>query len=89
MTKAAMKRLLASNFFREVEVIVGAWDYYLSIKNRESADEMMHKWSMAKLALEYITGNIYGFSRDDEGYSLVNERDHSDKIIVKTRRNPL
>ena len=82
MTKAAMKRLLKSDFFHEVEEVVKAWDYYLAIKDRKSSDEMMHKWSMAKLALEHITGNIYGFSRNGETYSIVNERDHNDILLA-------
>jgi hypothetical protein len=89
MSKAAMKRLLRSEFFHNVEELVKAWDYYLGNNRkhaeqyRKEADEMMHKWDMAKLALEYITGNIYGFSRDGTGnYGIVNERDYSDRIIV-------
>ena len=83
MTKAAKQRLLASRFFHEVAEIVKAWDYYLHIGNREAADEMMHKWQIAKLALEHITGNLYGFSRNGETYSIVNERDYSDRLIVE------
>lgn len=43
---------------------------------------MMHKWMMEKLALEYITGNLYGFSRNRETYSIVNEQDYNDKLII-------
>ena len=88
ISKAAMKRLKKSEFFHEVENVVKAWDYYLRNGNRhdnpdrKDAEEMMHKWGMAKLALEHITGNIYGFSRDGVGnYSVVNERDYNDRII--------
>ena len=83
ITKAAMKRLMESKFFHDVEETVKAWDYYLKNNDRESADEMMYRWSMGKLALEYITGNLYGFSRDGAGnYSVVNERDYNDRIII-------
>ena len=82
MTKAAEARLRKSNFFREVVDIAGAWDYYLTIGDREAANEMMHKWEMAKLALEHITGNLYGFTRDGETYGIVNERDYNDRPIT-------
>lgn len=82
LSKAAMKRLKDSEFFREVQDVVKAWDFYLATGDKESADEMMHKWSMAKLALEHITGNLYGFSRNGETYSIVNERDYNDRIIL-------
>jgi len=82
MTKAAMKRLLKSDFFHEVEAVVKAWDYYLAIEDKTSADEMMHKWHMAKSALEYITGNIYGFSRNGKTYSIVNERNYDDRLLT-------
>ena len=85
MTKAAMKRLLKSDFYHEVYAIIKAWDYYLRIDDKETADEMMHKWSIAKLALEHITGKLYGFSRDSEGCSLVNERDYNDRLFVIKR----
>jgi len=93
LSKAAMDRLVKSEFFHEVESIVQAWDYYLLVieqkrRNRIEYDdekkccnEMMHKWDVAKLALEFITGNIYGFSRNGETYGVVNERDYSDRII--------
>jgi hypothetical protein len=82
MTKAAMKRLLKSEFFHEVAEVVKAWDYYLTVGDRKSSDEMMHKWSMAKLALEHITGNIYGFSRNGETYSIVNKRDYNERLLI-------
>ena len=82
MTKAAMERLLKSEFFHEVAEVVKAWDYYLTVGDRESADEMMHKWDMAKFALEYITGNLYGFSRNGETYGIVNERDYNERILI-------
>jgi len=82
MTKAALKRLLKSKFFHEVEEVVHAWDYYLTVGDRKLADEMMHKWLMAKLALEYITGIPYGFSRNGETYSIVNELDHDEKLLA-------
>jgi len=82
ISKAAMKRLQRSKFFHEIEETVKAWDYYLIKGERENADKMLYQWNMAKLALEYITGNLYGFSRNGEGdYSVVNERDYSDRII--------
>jgi len=94
---AAMKRLKKSEFFHEVEETVKAWDFYLGKgygvyveKHRKEADEMMHKWGMAKLALEFITGNLYGFSRDGEGnYSVVNERDYNERIIVGHNEYPV
>jgi len=82
MTKAAMKRLLKSKFFHEVVEVVTAWDYYLTIRDRKASDEMMHKWVMARLALEHITGNLYGFSRNGETYSIVNERDQNDILFI-------
>jgi hypothetical protein len=81
MSKAEMKRLRESEFFHEVEEVVKAWDYYLTKNDREKSDEMMHKWEIAKLALEHITGNLYGFSRNGVTYSIVNERDYNDRII--------
>lgn len=82
MTKAAKQRLLGSKFFHEVEATVKAWDYYLQTGDREAADEMMREWKVAKLALEHITGNVYGFSRNGETYSIVNEQDDDDRLIV-------
>jgi len=100
LSKAAMNRLLRSEFFHNVDDIVKAWDYYLLVieqkrRNRleyddekKCIDEMMHKWSVAKLALEFITGNIYDFSRDGNGnYSVVNEGDYSDRIISGSNLN--
>ena len=83
MTKAAMNRLMKSDFFHEVCDTVKAWDYYMRVGNRVLADEMMHKWGMAKLALKHITGATYGFSRDLAGgtYSIVNEKDCNDILI--------
>ena len=87
MTKAAMDRLVKSDFFREVCETVEAWDYYLHAKDREAADECMHKWMMAKLALKHITGKSYGFSRDGETVSIVNEADYSDTLFkTKAKR---
>lgn len=82
MTKAVMKRLKESVFFHEVEEIIKAWDYYCRTNNPLGANECMHKWEMAKLALEHITGNLYGFSRNGDTYSIVNERDYTDRLIV-------
>jgi hypothetical protein len=82
MTTAAMKRLRKSEFFSELVMVVKAWDYYLTTGEKELANEMMHRWEMAKLALEHITGNIYGFSRNGETYSIVNERDYNDRLFI-------
>jgi len=82
LSKAAKDRLIKSKFFHEVEEIVKAWDYYLLTNNREASQEMMHKWEIAKLALEHITGNLYGFSRNGVTYSIVNERDYDDRLII-------
>ncbi len=82
MTKAAMMKLKKSDFYHEVCEIVVAWDYYLHINDKVSADECMHKWDMAKKALEYITGKLYGFSRNGETVSIVNERDYDDRIFI-------
>lgn len=82
MTKAAMERLKRSEFFHTTCEVVTAWDYYLYTKNKEAADEMMHKWEIAKLALELITGETYGFSRNGETVSIVNERDYNDRIFI-------
>jgi len=82
MTKAAMTRLNKSEFFREVRDVIVAWDYALYSKDRETSDALMHKWEMAKLALEFITGDTYGFSRNDETISLVNERNYDDRLFV-------
>jgi len=106
ISKAEMNRLRKSEFFHNVEEIVKAWDYYLLVieqkqnenleydYEKEAVDEMMHKWEVAKLALEFITGNLYGLSRNREVYSVVNERDYNDRIITgsnyqnEIRKNP-
>ncbi len=77
-----MARLKGCKFYHEVCDTVVAWDYYLHIDDRASADECMHKWAMAKLALEHITGNLYGFSRNGETVSIVNERDYNDRLFI-------
>jgi len=82
MTKAARDRLERSDFFHEVCETVRAWDYYLRTENKKDADECMHKWMISKLALEHITGETYGFSRNGETVSIVNERDYSDRLFV-------
>jgi len=80
MTKKTMNEFLKSEFYREVCEIIKAWDYYMKTKD-PTADEMMHKWCVAKLAIKHITGKTYGFSRDGHGnYSIVNERDYSDRL---------
>ena len=82
MSKASMQRLFKSKFFHEVEAIVKAWDYYLARGDSKNADEMAHKWTIAKLALEHITGKGYRFFRDGiDSYGVVNERDSNDRII--------
>lgn len=88
MTKAAKTRLEKSDFFHEVCDIIVAWDYYLHINDRESADECMHKWEMAKKALEFITGELYGFSRNGETVSIVNERNYDDRIFIHKAHRP-
>jgi hypothetical protein len=82
MTKAAMTRLKQSEFFHEVCDVVVAWDYYLHIGDKKSADECTYKWSMAKKALQFITGELYGFSRNGETVSIVNERNYDDRIFI-------
>lgn len=82
MTKAAMTRLMKSEFFRNTCDVVTAWDYYLSNGDQEAANEMMHKWSVAKLALEVITGKVYGFSRTDKEIRIVNVADYTDELFV-------
>jgi hypothetical protein len=82
ISKAAMERLMKSKFFHEVEEVVIAWDYYLAVGDKDSSNEMMHKWEIAKLALEHITGNLYGFSRNGETYSIVNERNYDERILI-------
>ena len=83
LSKAAKERLLRSDFFHEVEEVVKAWDYYCKIGDIPKSKEMRHEWRMAKLALEFITGNIYDFSRDLNGnYRVVNTRDCNDILIV-------
>lgn len=84
MSKAAMQRLMGSDFYHEVYEVLQAWDYYLRANDRKEADEMMHKWGMAKLALKHITGKSYGFSRDDEGWRLVNGADYDDILMSGT-----
>jgi hypothetical protein len=82
ISKAAMGRLVRSEFFHEVEAVVKAWDWYLQKNDKPCADEMMHKWFMAKPALKFITGETYAFSRDGNGnYYVVNEKDTGDRII--------
>ena len=82
MTKAAKDRLENSDFFHEVCETVIAWDYYLHTGNKKVADEFMYKWQMAKLALKFITGETYGFSRNGETVSIVNERNDDDCIFI-------
>ena len=82
MTKTGMSKLKKSQFFYEVCDIVMSWDHYLKIGNQEMADIMMSKWVIAKLALEYITGNVYRFSRNGIMYSIVNEHDYDDRLII-------
>ncbi len=96
LSKAAMDRLVRSEFFHTVRDMVGAWDYYLmeyrayrvedaerAMKAQRDADVMMHQWAIAKLALKHITGNIYSFTRNGEGdYAVVNEDDCNDRIII-------
>jgi hypothetical protein len=82
MTKAAKNRLLKSEFFHEVEAIVDAWDYYLVVGDQASANEMASKWFTIKPALEYITGKPYSFSRKNGIYSIVNDLDHNDRLLV-------
>jgi len=91
LSKTAMNRLKNSEFFHDIENTVKAWDYYLldvEQKRRNGLEydakpinEMLCKWEVQKLALEYITGNLYGFSRNGDTYSVVNERDYNDRII--------
>lgn len=88
MTKAAMTRLKKSDFFHKVCEIVVAWDYYLHIGDKESANECMHKWDMAKDALRFITGEIYGFSRNGETVSIVNEYNYDDRIFIADAHRP-
>ena len=83
MRKKVSEKLKASEFFYEVCKTVTLWDYYLQVDNRESAKECMGKWTMAKSALEYITGEIYGFSRNSEMISIVNERNDKDILFVR------
>lgn len=82
MTNAEMKRLTGSEFWHDTCENVIAWDYYLHTNNRKAADECMHRWDVAKKALEYITGNLYGFSRNGETVSIVNECDYNDRPFV-------
>ena len=81
MTKAAMQRLKKSDFFREVCALVIAWDYYLRTKNDNAVDECANRWSIAQLALQHITGNMYRFARNDETVSIVNMYDRNDTIF--------
>jgi len=83
MSKAARKRLMKSEFWHRVKDIVTAWDYYLATGDHKSADECMREWNMAKLALEHITGELYGFTRNGETYGIVNERDYEDRPIFE------
>lgn len=82
MTKAAMRRLLGSEFFHEVLAVVNAWDYYISTGDRGLADEMMREWQMAKSALKHITGTTYMVSRNGETYSIVNEQNPDDELFT-------
>ena len=89
MSKAAMKRLLKSEFFKETAETVQAWDYYLTEGNKELADEMMREWFVAKLALEHITGKSYELSRNGETFSIVNEKNRGDIIVAGHSIKPL
>jgi hypothetical protein len=81
-SKAAMKRLLKSNFFNEILAVVKAWDYYVATGDNALADEMTHRWLMAKEALKFITGNVYGLSRNGTTYSIVNENNYDDRLFI-------
>ena len=81
-SKVSTARLKKSSFFMEVEAVAKAWDYYLETGDKEKAQQMMYEWLMAKLALEHITGKVYGFSRKGDGnYSVVNEKDRDDILF--------
>jgi len=82
ISKAAMTRLMKSDFFCEVLGTVKAWDYYVAVGDKELAGEMMSNWLMARSALEFITGNIYKLSRNGETYSVENEFNKDEKIII-------
>jgi hypothetical protein len=82
MTKAAMARLKKSKFFEEVQAVLKAWDYYLESGDKALVNETMQRWEMAKLALEHITGNTYVSIRGGGTYSVVNRRDHNDRLLT-------
>ena len=88
MMKTTRKRLLKSEFLHEVIETVKAWDYYLTVGNKKLADEMLHKWYVERSALEHITDNLYGISRNGETYSVVNERDYNDRLFIGYSVNP-
>ena len=81
MSKAARERLMKSDFWNRTCEIIVAWDYYLTTNDRESSDECMHEFNMAKLALEHITGELYGFTRNGETSTKENPmQDYHDDI---------
>jgi len=82
ISKAAMRRLLKSNFFNEVIGIVRALDYYLITGERDLAKEMMDKWFVAKEALKFITGNVYVFQRKGTTFSIVNKSNYDDRLFI-------
>jgi len=85
MSKAAKKRLMGSKFFHEVEELLKAFSYYQAEGDTQTAEEMWHKWEIARLALEYITGNSYEFTQYEKYFAVVNYHNREDKlIIVKT-----
>ena len=82
LSKAAMQRLLKSNFFSEVISTVRALDFYKTYGPSELADRILQEWLIARSALEFITDNKYKISRNGEIYSIVNESDPNDKLYT-------
>lgn len=76
-----MKRFLKSEFYCEVCEIAKCLDYYLSVGDRNTAQEFFKKWETAKIALKFILGKPYAFTRTDDYYGIVDESNEIDFLI--------
>lgn len=83
MSKVAMKRLMESDFYQEVRNTIIALDSYIANHDSQMISIQYEKWNMAKMALKHITGKTYVFTRDDEGFGLVNEFDCEDILFFE------
>ncbi|MEG2088143.1 MAG: hypothetical protein RR022_08060, partial [Angelakisella sp.] len=52
---------------------------------RELQAERLAEWEVAKVAIQYITGKAYAFTRTDEYYGIVNEADDTSWLYQSMR----